>query len=160
MGHILQEDGIVDIVIRPYADADFDTVTAIWLSSWQSTGVPSNTTLEELRERWPQELAKGWTVHVATVGAEIVGFIGLKDDTLEQLFVATNHQGRGIGKKLLDFVKHRMPSGFHLTTPVESRAGRFYQREGLESGERGIHPRWGHVSIRYDWRPKGRSRER
>ncbi len=117
-------------LIRPYADADFAAVTAIWLSSWQSTGVPSPVTLDDLRQRWPQELAKGWVVHVATEDAQIVGFIVWQGDHLEQLFIAPTRQNRGIGKALLDFAKQQIPA-FHLTTAAQSRAGRFYLREGL-----------------------------
>ena len=65
----------MEISIRPYMDSDFDAVTSIWFSSWQSTGVHAPVTLSELRERWPQELAKGWTVHVATAGPDVIGFL-------------------------------------------------------------------------------------
>ncbi|HWE06229.1 MAG TPA: GNAT family N-acetyltransferase [Rhizomicrobium sp.] len=143
----------MEIAIRSYADSDSDAVTSIWLSSWQSTGVPAPVTLSELRERWPQELAKGWVVHVATVGPDVVGFLALHEDKTEQLFVAPGMQGQGIGKRLLDFAKAARPNGFHLTTALESRAGRFYEREGLTRGETTAHARFGHPIVRYDWRP-------
>ena len=142
----------MEISIRSYTDSDFNAVTSIWLSSWQSTGVPAPVTLNELRERWPQELAKGWVVHVATAGPEIVGFLTLHEDKMEQLFVAPGMQGKGIGKRLLDFAKAARPNGFHLTTALESGAGRFYEREGLTRGETTAHARFGHPIVRYDWR--------
>jgi GNAT superfamily N-acetyltransferase len=144
---------MMGVLIRPYVDSDFDLVTSIWLGSWQSTGIPSPVTLDELRERWPQELTKGWIVHVATIEPELVGFLALHRDRLEQLFVAPDHQGRGVGKQLLDLAKRQMPSGFHLTTGLQSRAGRFYEREGLSRGEESVHPRFGHEIVRFDWRP-------
>lgn len=143
----------MEISIRSYADSDFDAVSSIWLRSWQSTGVPAPVTLNELRERWPQELAKGWVIHVATAGPEIVGFLALREDKLEQLFVAPGAQGKGVGKHLLDFAKAARPNGFHLTTALESAAGRFYEREGLTRGETTAHARFGHPIVRYDWRP-------
>lgn len=142
-----------EMEIRPYREPDFDAVTAIWLTSWQSTGVDAPVTLAELRERWPQELAKGWTVHVAAMGEEIVGFMGHKPGTLEQLFIAPAHQSQGIGKHLLDFAKQQMPRGFTLQTALKSRAPAFYDREGLERGEKSIHPRFGHEVVTYHWRP-------
>src|SRR5579872_1895871 len=116
---------MTDIAIRPYSDQDFDAVTSLWLSSWQSAGVPSEVTLSEVRERWPGELAAGWIVHVAVAANRILGFIAHRDDVLEQLFIAPDCQGRGIGKRLLDFAKAEMPHGFRLHTAVQSRAGRF-----------------------------------
>jgi GNAT superfamily N-acetyltransferase len=148
-----RELGVAEIEIRPYKETDSDAVTAIWLSGWQSTGVDAPVSLVELRERWPQELAKGWTVHVAFVGSEIVGFIGYKSGTLEQLFVAPAHQSKGIGKRLLDFAKGQMPDGFQLRTALRTRAPAFYDREGLKRGETGIHPRMGHEVITYYWQP-------
>jgi GNAT superfamily N-acetyltransferase len=97
-------------------------------------------------------MADGWQVHVARNGAMAVGFLALKRDALDQLFVAPAWQGQGIGKILLDHAKAARPGGFWLSTPAEGRAEGFYRREGLMRGETGRH-RFGHVIVRYDWRP-------
>ena len=93
-------------------------------------------------------------MHVAKLGAQIVGFIALEDDQLVQLFVAPCAQRQGVGKLLLDFVKVQRPQGFHLDTAAESSAVRFYEREGLVRGKVETHPRFGHRIVRYDWLPK------
>jgi putative acetyltransferase len=125
---------------------------AIWLSSGRSIGVSTPVTLDDCRERWPRELAGGWIVHVAKLGPTVVGFLAIKGNKVEQLFVTPEHQCRGIGKKLLDFAKTRMPDGFYLTSPVIGRGSKFYEREGLERGETYMH-RFGFEMVRYDWRP-------
>jgi GNAT superfamily N-acetyltransferase len=141
--------------IRPYNDADFEDVVTVWFESWKSVGVGSvePSVKAELRERFPIEIAEGWSVHVATLANNVVGFTSIKGDEVGQLFVAPEMQGRGIGKQLLDFVKLQRPSGFWLTTPAEGRAVRFYEREGLRRGELSKHPRLGHAEVRYDWQP-------
>ncbi|EIZ78430.1 hypothetical protein WSK_2993 [Novosphingobium sp. Rr 2-17] len=139
-------------IIRPYRDPDLDAVTAIWLDSWRSTGISSPVTLEDLRERWPNELAKGWVVNVALRGPDMAGFIATHGNCIEQLFIAPAFQGQRIGKQLLDHAKLQMPAGFHLTTARNGRAGKFYQREGLTPGVETIHPRYGHRVIEYRWR--------
>ena len=90
---------------------------------------------------------------MATAGPDVVAFIALHGDKLEQLFVAPGMQGNGVGKELLDLAKVARPNGFHLTTAAESGAGRFYEREGLTRGETKTHARFGHPIVRYDWRP-------
>lgn len=140
------------IAIRPYAAQDFEAVTAIWLSSWQSSGVAAPVTLAELRERWLRELA-GRQVHVTTVEGEVVGFAALKPGLLDQLFIAPAHQSRRIGKLLLEFAKQKMPEGFELHTALHSRAPAFYEREGLQRRETGVHPRLGHEIVTYRWQP-------
>ena len=146
----------MELLIRPYAAADLESVTTIWLTSWESTGVmpPASITVAELRERFPREIAGGWEVHVGVVGREVVGFLALYGDMLEQLFIAPAHQGRGLGKRLLDFVKERRPGGFTLTTASESRAWRFYEREGLLRGPTLIHARFGFPKYQYAWQPR------
>ena len=145
----------MEIAIRPYAEADFDFLTKVWFASWESIGLglPTPSMKAELRKQFPHEIAGGWCVHVATAGAEIVGFLTLQKDRLQQLFVAPSLQGRGIGKQLLDFVKAQRPNGFYLTTPTAGRAVRFYEREGMERGETTMLARFGHEVVRYDWRP-------
>ena len=140
------------VSITPYADADFDSVTAIWLDSANSIGIPMPVTLAELRDRWPRELAAGWDVHVARKDGVPVAFLAMTPGKVNQLFVRPECQGQGIGKRLLDFAKVEMPDGFSLTTAVIGRAGKFYAREGLMPGETSLHP-FGHELIRYDWRP-------
>jgi len=143
----------MSLAIRPYKDADFEAVTALWWASWHSTGVPSSVTLDDLRERWPRELAEGWRVHVGIQGTELVGFVALEGDKLMQLFVAPDHQGRGLGKQLLDFVKSQRPQGFNLVTACQTRAWKFYERERLVRGDVGTHPVYGFETVRYDWLP-------
>jgi GNAT superfamily N-acetyltransferase len=146
----------MEIAIRPYGEADFEAVTKVWFTSWESDGIglPQPSLQAELRERLPREIAGGWFVYVAMTDTDIVGFLALQEDRLQQLFVAPSVQGRGIGKQLVDFVKAQRPGGFYLTTtPTEGRATRFYEREGLERGEISLHPRFGHEIVRYDWRP-------
>jgi GNAT superfamily N-acetyltransferase len=144
-----------NLSIRPYAAADLDVVAQIWVDSWQSTGIAAAATVTraDLRERLPQEIARGWSVFVALRGAAIVAFLALSHDRLDQLFVSPLHQNQGIGKRLLHFAKSQRPSGFHLTTDAASRAPRFYEREGLVRGGTSRHHRFGHEIVRYDWLP-------
>jgi ribosomal protein S18 acetylase RimI-like enzyme len=142
--------------IRPYEASDLDVVVKIWFESWKSIGIKQagSITREHLRERLPQEIAGGWSVHVAIAGGDIAGFVAFQADHLQQLFIAPAFQGRGIGKSLLNFAKQQMPAGFRLATAVENtRACRFYEREGLMRGEISTHKRLGHPIVRYDWTP-------
>ncbi len=141
--------------IRPYRDSDLDAVAALWHASWESTGVALDelVSLAALRARFPEEIAQGWTVYVAVLDTATVGFVSLSGATLEQLFIAPSHQNRGIGKTLLDFVKRQMPGGFDLITATESRAPKFYEREGLIRREESRHPVHGHRIVRYEWVP-------
>jgi GNAT superfamily N-acetyltransferase len=139
------------VTITPYRDTDFERVTSIWFESAASIGIPMPVTLVDLRERWPREIAAGWEIHVARRNGETVAFMALKPGKVDQLFVAPEHQGQGIGKCLLDFAKTRLPEGFYLTTALAGRSQDFYLREGLLRGKVSCH-HFGHEIVRYDWR--------
>jgi ribosomal protein S18 acetylase RimI-like enzyme len=143
------------VTIREYRSSDFDALSSLWLASWRSAGVrtPVVHTLTSVRRRLPKDLVE-WSIHLAVRRQRILGFVALKGSELDQLFVHPAVQSRGIGKGLLDFVKHRRPDGFWLSALVQNyRARRFYKREGLIPGKPilGRHP--GHRVIRFEWRP-------
>lgn len=141
------------VSIRPYRESDFDAVTLIWRDGHESTGVGVPSTLEHLRERWALQRSAGCYAHVAEDEGVAVGFITYEDAEVKQLYVAPAHQGQGIGKLLLDFAKREMPTGFRLHTAIESRAPKFYEREGLVRGETGRHPRYGYRIVYFTWLP-------
>ncbi len=151
----------MEISIRRYTPDDLDAVAAIWHDGWASTGMnaliaPQHlTSLEDLRQRLPRDIAGGWEVFVACRHAIPVAFLAMSPNYVHQLFVVPGAQSQGIGKTLLDFAKQSFPQGFALTTPTASlRAIAFYEREGLIAGHRDIHPRHGLERIHFRWAPQ------
>jgi GNAT superfamily N-acetyltransferase len=149
----------MEISIRPYTPTDLEPVAAIWHDGWDSTGMnaliaPENlTSLDALRERLPLDIAGGWAIYVACSEGRAVGFLAISAAYVHQLFVARAEQSRGIGKRLLDFAKSELKSGFALTTPTASPAVRFYEREGLKAEGTSIHPRHGLERVHMRWTP-------
>jgi putative acetyltransferase len=146
---------MTEVTIREYRSSDFGALTSLWLTSWLSTGVrtPFVVTLTVLRRRLQERLGE-WSIYVAVRRQLIVGFVALRDSTLEQLFVHPALQSRGIGKRLLDFVKQQRPDGFWLRTQVQNFGARkFYEREGLVAGKPGLNGYPGYRVIRFEWRP-------
>jgi GNAT superfamily N-acetyltransferase len=85
--------------------------------------------------------------HVAHVGNELVGFIGIRANThLYHLFVAKPFQRRGIGRQLWEFAKdacaasgHRGPftvNASNHAVPVYERWG--FKRDGASKATNGI----------------------
>ena len=91
--------------IRKLQNADMDRVAGIWLDAnlrahcfispqyWKSNFAP-------VKEMLPRA-----EVYVYENDREIWGFIGLTGEYIEGIFVSGEMQSRGIGKRLLDFVK-------------------------------------------------------
>src|SRR5579859_220281 len=114
------------ISIGPYIDADFESVTQVWFESASSMGLPMPVTLNDLRDRWPKEIADGWAVSVAKIVDIPIGFMAMKGNRLDQLFIAPAYQGCGIGKRFVDIAKSRFPGGIFVIGAIPGRTTNFY----------------------------------
>lgn len=127
-------------MIRKMQTTDIDRVAEIWLDTnlkahdfippeyWQGN-------YDAVREMISQAEVY---VYIDEEKNEIQGFIGLDQDYIAGIFVWREAQGRGIGKRLLDYAKEEKRK---LTLNVYARnrgAVRFYQREGFRIAEEGV----------------------
>ena len=107
---------------------------------------------------WMQHVVlAGQRVRVADDG-RVLGFAALDGDWLEQLYVDPDHQGRGVGRALLDDAKVLRPSGLRLYVFTRNtRARRFYEAAGfvlVDQGDgRGNEER--EPDCTYAWTPSG-----
>jgi ribosomal protein S18 acetylase RimI-like enzyme len=93
---------------------------------------------------------------VARLKGDIVGFMVLVGDELDQLYVLPEHYRSGIGRKLLDLAKTRSPVRLHLYTFQRNvRARAFYEAQGfriidMNDGTRNEEKE---PDIGYEWTP-------
>ena len=82
---------------------------------------------------------------------QVVGFIGLDQQHIEGLFVSQSHQGRGIGKQLLDYVKKKKEQLTLCVYEKNKRAFSFYLHQAFkiikEQKEEEIHQ----INIYMSW---------
>lgn len=145
----------MSVRLRPALATDRDAIARIWLEGWDSTGIPpaGEHSYALLRERVDVELAGGWQVTVAQGDGAVIGFAALRPDLgkLDQLFVAPDVLGQGVGKALMAYAARAMPHGFMLWTHGDNlRARRFYEALVPLRREDGLHPKHGHP-IRTYW---------
>lgn len=93
-------------------------------------------------------------VWVAEVGGDVAGFAALHEGWLEHLYIAPEHQGKGIGSALLDLAMTRNPGGLQLYAfQRNTRARRFYEQRGFvveEFGD-GSENEEREPDVRYRW---------
>ena len=109
-------------MIRELRKTDINRVADIWLKTnlkahsfiseqyWTSN-------YERVKEMLPQA-----EVYVYEDDKMIQGFLGVRDEYIEGIFVSDKMQSHGIGKNLLDYIKDNQKN---------VRAMSFYQREGF-----------------------------
>lgn len=144
--------------IRRVETHEHARVTHVWKASWESAGVshPNDLSFEQLLEKFERELQTDWDLFVADFDKQIVGLLALKPDTnqLDQLFVAPEQQGRGLGLQLLDFAKQILPNGMWLrTAELNKRAIQFYSSAGFCIDRVEPRPEWDRNDVVMSWSP-------
>lgn len=144
--------------IRPALPADGPALGDVWLDAWRATfDFPPSHPDDAVRRWLADEMAPSHDVWVAeATEGRVVAFIALSATEVDQLYVASDWIGTGIGRRLLDLAKRERPAGLELWCfQVNGRARRFYERNGFVA----VH--WGDGSsnqehqpdIRYRWAP-------
>jgi ribosomal protein S18 acetylase RimI-like enzyme len=147
-----------ELVIRPAKAADAASVADVWLASFKATyPFPPAHPDEDVR-RWIREeiVPRDETWVAVEPDGAIVGFMSLRDDDLDHLYVRPDRFDRGIGSRFVELAKQRRPGGLGLYTfQVNDRARAFYERRGftverLGTGESNEERQ---PDVRYIWRP-------
>jgi pimeloyl-ACP methyl ester carboxylesterase/GNAT superfamily N-acetyltransferase len=151
----------VDPTIRAATATDADDVADVFLTSFHATyDFPLAHTDDEVRAWIRRDVIPSGRTWVATEGERVVGMMVVGPGDLEQLYVAPDRLGRGIGQALLDHAKRLSPAGLALATfQVNARARRFYERNGFVEDGRGDGSgnEEGQPDLRYVWRPAASS---
>jgi len=127
-------------VIRPATAEDMAAVADLWHVGWHDghaghvpEGLTRARTLEAFHQRTPSRVADT-TVAVSDAG-ELLGFIMVAGDEVEQVFVGRPARGTGLAARLLAEAEHQVADSRHdvawLAVVVgNARARAFYARHG------------------------------
>lgn len=120
-------------MIRPATPADAAAVVRIWHDAWHDAHdghVPDGLVAARTRSSFEERVgAVVPRALVAEVDGEVAGFVTLRDDEIELLFVDAPHRGTGVAAALLAAAEERGGSWLSVVTG-NRRARRFYERQG------------------------------
>jgi putative acetyltransferase len=144
--------------LRRYDENDEDAAIALWLRAWQAayTQIDFAARLAWWRERWRKELVPSAEIVIAESEDGMIGFVTVDRRTLylDQIVVAPEHWGSGVGAILLARAKCMSPAGLDLDVNTDNaRAIRFYQKQGFSISGAGKNPISGKPVHRMSWRP-------
>jgi GNAT superfamily N-acetyltransferase len=144
--------------IRIYRPEDFDALTILWRIS-RERSLPELQSAKghffyEDQGYFRDHILKANKVWVVELDHRPVAFMAMKDDFIDQLYVHPDHQGRGIGKALLDHARQLSPEHLWLyTLQINSSARIFYEKNGFVAEKFGISPPpESEPDVEYHWR--------
>lgn len=138
-------------MIRRLQETDIDRVMALWLDTNLKTHdfVPAEywrSNFEPVKEMLPQA-----EVYVYESAGEIQGFVGLSGEYIEGIFVVDEMQSQGIGRRLLDHMKATKDTLYLSVYQKNTRAIRFYHREGFVIQREGLDESTGEKEFTMLW---------
>jgi GNAT superfamily N-acetyltransferase len=131
------------VAIRPYRPQDFDDTVRLWYDVGHAAHpyVSERYSYAEFVDDFRNVMSVGCAIWQAEVAEGLAGFIILRGDYVDQLYVAVSHQRRGIGGLLM--------------TLRNGNARTFYEHLGFRAIDFGVSPE-GEPEIRYRWIPAAR----
>jgi putative acetyltransferase len=142
--------------LRPYRDDDEDAAIALWLATWQRAypEIDFAARVTWWRERWRSELVPNANIVVAEQAGSLLGFVTIDlQGYLDQLVVAPDHWGSELGNALVNEAKRLSPDQIMLLVNSDnSRAIRFYERNGFVQAGGDVNPTSGRPVLRMEWK--------
>ena len=150
------------LLLRRAREDDGPASGDVWLRSWRATfDFPPAHPDDDVRHWLATELlpsTEAWVAVDPDQDGRVVALMALSDTKVEQLYVAPEWIGHGVGRRLIELAKGRRPDGLDLWCfQVNAGARRFYERndfvpilfgDGSTNEER-------QPDILYRWRPDG-----
>lgn len=142
--------------IRAYNPSDIEDIVKLWWKTWHQTfpEIKHPQPYDSWKNRFKDDLAVRGNIWVAEVKNCIAGFMVVieEEGELNQLFVDSDYQNRGLGTALIAKAKEICPQGLTLTTlQSNTKACLFYENHDFQPGCLSINQINGQPNIEYHW---------
>jgi len=130
-----------------------DETVLMWRDSKEKAiGQKEIHSISDQKNYLDNKLSKDSDVYIAIEENKVVGMIAFNNTEILQLYIHIAHQGKGIGKKLLDLAKSKSPGKLTLYTfDVNKRAQLFYEGNGFKIIGRYYENEENLDDIKYEW---------
>ena len=138
-------------MLRKLQNVDINKVADIWLKTNLEAhdfipGQYWTSNYEAVKKMLPQA-----EVYVYEDNKIIQGFVGVRDEYIEGIFVSDKMKSHGIGKALLDYIKDKKARLQLNVYQKNVRAMSFYQREGFTIQSEGLDEFTGEKEYVMEW---------
>ena len=146
------------ISIREYRAEDFDAVTILWRISREKS-LPDFQRAKGLffyqdRDYFQNHVMPDEDIYIAQVDGRVAGFMAMRGDFIDHLYVHPDCQRQGVGQMLLDLARSQSPEHVWLyTLQINLNARAFYEKNGFLPEAFGVSPApENEPDVQYHWR--------
>ena len=112
--------------------ADYTTLSAIWERSVRAThDFLNEDTITEIKAALVPTYFPNVELYAVSHNGYLTGFIGLRDDMIEMLFIDSDSRGQGYGSSLIEFALDRGVTKVDVNEQNPSALA-FYQAKGFK----------------------------
>lgn len=142
--------------IRMLQTEDIEPAVEIWLKgSFVAHDFIDREYWESKKEDMKNTYLPMAKTYVLDQEAKIFGFVSMVDNYLAALFIDVNHQNKGYGKQLLEFIKREHEDIQLKVYQKNAKAIDFYLRNGFEIMEEAMDEHTSQKEWIMIWRRKG-----
>lgn len=139
-------------MIRAYKNSDLSTLMKIWFEG----NIDAHGFIDESYWRDNYEMVKrelpNAHLYVDEEDGEIAGFVGMQGDYIAGIFVKRECRGRGVGGKLIDFLKQKH-NRLQLSVYEKNEAAyNFYSKRGFKVVKKSIDQEKGAADCLMEWK--------
>jgi putative acetyltransferase len=119
--------------IRLATSEDYPRIMEIWETAVRAThDFLSEEDLQHFKEIIPKEYLPNLEVYLITENNEVQGFASVAEGNLEMLFIHDDARGKGLGKKLYQFMKDKTGVTKVDVNEQNPQAIGFYEKMGFK----------------------------
>jgi putative acetyltransferase len=139
-------------MIRKHEEKDLEDILNVWhTSSSMAHPFLKKSFVEKVKKDMRKMYIPNSETWVYLDDGVVIGFIGMQGNEIGGLFVLPSHHSKGVGTKLVDFMKtlHRE---LEVEVFVENSIGRsFYDKYGFQVISKDTHKESGHEVLRMQY---------
>lgn len=139
-------------MIRKFEINEIKAVMQIWLNTNIAAHDFINANYWQGNYETVKKILPDATIFVYEENHIILGFIGLSESYIAGIFIDADSQSKGIGKALLDYVKKSYTELSLQVYKKNSRAVRFYLREGFVVSKEQVDENTGEMEFVMNWK--------
>ncbi|MDA3907060.1 MAG: N-acetyltransferase [Bacteroidales bacterium] len=139
--------------IRKLESIDITTVVELWYEvSVQAHNFISPEYWNKNKEAMATQYLPNSETYLAIDEGAIVGFVSMMESYLAAIFVQTNMQGLGIGKKLLYYIKDKRETIQLKVFKKNSNSVQFYTKQGFKILSKNTEESTNEIEFLMEWK--------